>query len=202
MELPNSRLVSINNSFNFKNLRVNRPPILTRKVKHTLSVRRPKSGEEFFRIRKGDDWKFPTCVYKSHKGKSDADNTYLVHPDYWDEFTGRGLLKYSIFHMGIIWDSDEIFLSDIPEPDEEGNDNNFHKTRRECYKIAEDKWITLFQNAESTGWDHEEALEDLGEPKWPSDPKAMLEAVELAFKDKFVNSDDHPALKHIRGNKL
>lgn len=125
----------------------------------------------------------------------------MVHPDFWEEFAGKGLLKFSTIYMGIIWDSDEIFLSDIPEPNEEGDDNNFNKTRRECHKIAEDKWITIYQNAEGTGWDHEEALEDLGEPKWSPEPKTMLEAVELAFKDKFVNSDDHPALKLIRGKK-
>jgi hypothetical protein len=41
------------------------------------------------------------------------------------------------------------------------------------------------------------ASESLSEPEWPTTPFATL--LKVAFKDKFIDSLDHPVLRKLRG---
>ena len=42
-----------------------------------------------------------------------------------------------------------------------------------------------------------EAKGEIGEPEWPD--LTMDAAIRIAFKDCFIDSSDHPALRRLRG---
>jgi len=48
-------------------------------------------------------------------------------------------------------------------------------------------------------YDITEAVSELPEPIWPEEPETMEKAIEVAFKNNFIESYDHPALKRLRG---
>lgn len=42
---------------------------------------------------------------------------------------------------------------------------------------------------------------ELPEPKWPKEPKTIKDALKIAFKDRIIDSIDHPVLKQLRGEQ-
>jgi hypothetical protein len=39
----------------------------------------------------------------------------------------------------------------------------------------------------------------LPDPEWPEEPENMVKALEVAFKDKFIDDHTHHNLKKLRG---
>jgi hypothetical protein len=52
------------------------------------------------------------------------------------------------------------------------------------------KWISLWANMNAGAYDIYEALGNLAEPRWPDD--TFHELLKIAFRDRLVNSLDHP----------
>lgn len=108
-------------------------------------------------------------------------------------------LKLVIIHTGNTYGSGEIFLSEIAQPDAEGKDNEFNRTRRIAYTIAETKWVKLQTNDIIKAYDTVFAISKLPDPEWPEEPGNMIKAIEIAFKDRFIDDINHPVLKRLRG---
>lgn len=60
--------------------------------------------------------------------------------------------------------------------------------------IAKRKWIRLLPNSDSNRYDVVEATWDL-EPVWPQ--QSFKEILELAFKDRIIESTNHPAILYL-----
>lgn len=171
--------------------------IKTAPLLKTIKVLRP-GKTDYFRIRPGAEWtlKFPIFSMKSG---SDSE-MYLVMPEFQMELYERNLLQPVMFHFGIFWGSNILFLSDVGiKLGRDGGLNPYHKSRLEAYEIAKTKWISISANLEGGFYTIVEAKSKIPEPIWPTTPANIGEAVELAFRDNVIDSADHPVLKKLRG---
>jgi hypothetical protein len=64
-------------------------------------------------------------------------------------------------------------------------------------KLAETKWIRVVANMAAGCYDVYEATGISVEPQWPD--MEFKEILRLCFKDRFIESLDHPFLKKLRG---
>lgn len=96
--------------FDFKNLRL--PPtfelgVVAKKLTTTIPVRKPKSGLEFFRIRPGGEWIFPTYLLDLNDGEEEK---YLVAPELVTEVFSTGRLRPVMIYTGITYPGQVLFL--------------------------------------------------------------------------------------------
>ena len=111
----------------------------------SIPLKKPRPGVKFFRIRPEPEWKFDT--YLLHLGgNSEGEGKYLLNPDPYSKVIETKKLKLVRIYFGISYRSGEIFLSEIAIPDTEGKDNEYNRTRRIAYTIAETKWVKLQTN--------------------------------------------------------
>jgi hypothetical protein len=186
-------------TFDFDTLRL--PPtfeqgITAKKLVTTIPVRKPKSGLEFFRIRPEEDWTFLSYFLDLKEGEEEK---YMVITKLLEEVSSTGKLKPVKIFTGMTFTGQVFFLSDIPLPDSNGKDNEYNRSRRLAYHHATTKWIKIQANMALGAYDIIEAKSQLPEPVWPEEPVSMINALEIAFKDKLIDSYDHPVLKRLRG---
>jgi len=185
--------------FNFEDLRVTETlPIAVKRVVNSIPFRRPGSGVEFFRIRPEAEWKFPTYILDL-SSSSEGEGKFLLDPALYHEVIETKKLKLVTIFTCITYGSSEIFLSEISQPDAEGKDHEFNRTRRLAYKAAETRWVKLQRNDSIGAYDTVLAISNLPEPEWPEEPENIIKAIEIAFKDRFIDDINHPVLKRLRG---
>ncbi len=185
--------------FDFDELRL--PPTFgkgpaAKKLVTVIPCRKPKSGVEFFRIRPGPEWEFQIYILDLKEGD---DEKYLVLPPFIPELLETGKLRPVTIYMAIVWGTGVFFLSDVPLPDADGNDNPFNKSRRASYEKAKTRWIKIRANLDLGAYEMSEAVSQYEEPEWPEKPETIQDAIEIAFKDRLIDSLDHPVLKRLRG---
>ena len=129
------------------------------------------------------------------KGKENSFSNPVLYPEVME----TKKLKLVTIHTGIIYGSGDIFLSEIAQPDAEGKDHEFNRTRRLAYTKAETHWVKLQINDSIGAYDTVFAMSKLPDPEWPEEPENIIKALELAFKDKFIDDHNHPILKKLRG---
>jgi hypothetical protein len=186
-------------AFNFEALRVTESaPIAVKRVVTSIPVKKPKPGVEFFRIRPGSEWQFNTYMLDLG-GKGDGEGKFLLEPSLYPEVVETKKLKLVTIYTGITYGSGEIFLSEIAQPDAEGKDNEYNRTRRLAYTKAETHWVKLQTNDSIGAYDTVFAMSELPDPEWPEEPENMIKAIEIAFKDKSIDDHNHPNLKKLRG---
>lgn len=158
----------------------------------TIPVRKPKKSE-FFRVREG--WSFDAFLLDL---KEDEEK-YLVMPEFQQILLERNLLRRVRFYFLVSWGSGVMYLSEIPLPDEDGKFNDFNKSRMEHYETAKTKWVSISANKSLGAYTINIAKGNLPEPIWALKPASIEEAIEIAFKDKVIDKEDHPILKKLRG---
>jgi hypothetical protein len=164
-------------SFNFEALRVTEAThIVVKRIVNSIPVKKPSSGVEFFRIRPESEWKFPTYMLDL-SGSSDVEGKFLLDPALYHEVIETKKLKLVTIFTGITYGSGEIFLLDISQPDAEGRDHEFNRTRRLAYKAAETQWVKLQRNDSIGAYDTVLAISKLPEPEWPEEPENMVKAI-------------------------
>lgn len=171
----------------------------TQKIITTVPLRKPKKLE-FFRVRPDDEenkWTYDTFMVAADDGGEDE--KYLVAPEYWPEFQQNGLLKPVRFYALITHSTNVFFLSEVALPDAEGKWNSYNRSRAEHYERAKTEWVRIAANMALGAYDLTVPVANFAEPVWPEQPATIQEALELAFKDKYIDSDDHPLLNRLRG---
>lgn len=183
-------------AFDFGSLKVtDMAPILTKRVVTSIPIRKPRPGIEFFRIRPEPEWTFPTYLLDLG-GKGEGEGKYLLTPDLYPEVIETKKLKLVTIYTGITYGSSDLFLSEIAEP-VNGEDNEYNRTRRSAYEMAKTQWVKL--QTDEGSYSTILAMSKLPEPVWPEEPENIVKAIEIAFKDKLIDSRDHPVLKKLRG---
>lgn len=186
-------------NFDFSSLRLPSTfdqSLMTKKIITTIPLRKPRPGLDFFRIRPESEWTFPTLLLYLKNGEEEK---YLIAPELVPEVFDTGRLKPVTIYTGITFNGQVLFLSDIPNPNSEGKDNDYHKSRRIAYEMAKSKWIKIQVNKALGAYEIIEAQSQLPEPIWPDDPADITKAIEICFKNNLIDSADHSALKGLRG---
>lgn len=157
----------------------------------TLPVRKP-SKEWFVRCHPDPSYRLETYVLEL---KEDGE-IYLVAPELWDQLAGEGtfsprLLVTSINKQGT------LFLWPIRLPSPDGRHDDWSRSAMEATSFASNGWVRIQSNMSLGAYEVFEATGSLGDPEWPKSPFGDL--LRIAFKDKYIDSLDHPVLKRLRG---
>ena len=161
-----------------------------RKVLTTVPCRKP-NRQEFVRVRPGEDWRLETGLFEDRINR----DTYLVERSLWPELAGEvfpAVLFMAISRQG------SVFLWPCKLPGIDGRRNTWNESALAAAGIAELRWVRVSANMPASMYDTVEAVEPLSDPTWP--PNLTLhDILKLCFKDRFIDSLDHPIVRALRG---
>ncbi len=157
----------------------------------TLPVRKP-SKEWFVRCHNDPAFRLETCVLEL---KEDAE-IYLISPDVRDDLAGESTVSPRLL-MTAINKQGTPFLWPIRLPGPDGRHDEWSKSAMEAANIATTGWVRVQANMNLGAYEVYEASGNLGDPEWPKLP--FNELLRIAFKDRYIDTLDHPVLKRLRG---
>jgi len=178
--------------FNLSKLRLSQDFTANLGVKKALifvPVRKP-DHQDFIRVHPGEDWRLLTKILElKRKGE-----TFLVDRELWEQLQ-KELISKVLFT--VINRQGDISLWPIRLPGEDGRLDTWNRSALEAANMAESHWIRVTANMSLGAYEVQQAPADLQEPQWPE--VTFGEIVDVAFKDRFIHSLDHPVLRRLRG---
>jgi hypothetical protein len=122
---------------------------------------------------------------------------YFVAPPMVPEVAGEyfvATLYLTITRQGVV----SLWPVRLPGPD--GRHLEWHRSAAEAAEAAQKRWIKIRANMGLGAYETFEALNDnIPQPVWPEEPFEQI--VRVAFRDRFIDSIDHPVVKRLRGAK-
>jgi hypothetical protein len=188
----NARDEAADNPFDPSHLRLSQNFSATVGVKKRLTViqvRKP-GKQDFIRVNPDLDYCLQTALLEF----KDDGEVYLVDPALWPDLPGElipKVLYLTINRQGV------IRLWPIRLPDEEDKLDDWNQSALRAADIAKKAWVRVSSNRSAGMYETFEATGDLPEPEWPDLP--FTEILEIAFRGKYVQEWDHPALRRLRG---
>jgi len=164
-------------------------------VKKTLATIPVKKPEKtwFVRVHPAEDFATQTAVLELKEERE----IYLVDRSLWPElgsrestFTRRALFT-AINRQGV------LFLWPVRLPGPDGKIDSWSQSALEAAVSAREGWVRVVANMALGAYDIYQATGDLPEPQWPDAP--FLQIWRTAFKDRCIDSRDHPVLRRLRG---
>jgi hypothetical protein len=152
-------------------------------------VRKP-SRQEFFRTHSNADYRLETAVLELKEERE----TYLVAPELWSEIPTElvpKVLYTTINRQGV------LTLWPIRLPGEDGRLDEWNATAHEVAEMAQSRWVRIAANMSLGTYDVFTAVGSLPEPEWPN--VGFPEILAIAFRGRFIETLDHPALRRLRG---
>ncbi len=160
-----------------------------KKLFTTIPARKPDK-QHFFRVHADLEYEIPVATIELK-----ADNEiYVVHPAVAEELMGE--VKIQKLCVGITRHK-VLFVWPLTLPGVDGKINPWHQSALEACEMAKHSWIRMVANMNLGAYEIYEATARLEEPQWPD--LTMDEILNVAFKDKFIKTDDHPVLRQLRG---
>ena len=160
-----------------------------RKALTTVSVRKP-NRQSFVRTHPDPLYRIETIILEFEETRE----TYLVGPQARGELASEivpKLLTTAIDRQGV------VFLWPITLPDASGRHSPWHQSALEAARRAEGSWIRVASNMTLGAYEIFVAIGPLDDPQWPEE--SFQELLELAFKDRYIDSLDHPVIHQLRG---
>jgi hypothetical protein len=154
-----------------------------------VPVRKP-TRHEFFRTHPDSEMALDTGVFEDKEERE----TFLVTPQMRDVLVGEikpVLLVPTITRQGV------LLLWPLKLPTEGQRHNGWMETAREAAELARTKWVRLAADMGLGGYRLYQAEGALSEPVWPDKP--LTEIMRIAFRDRIVDSENHPVVRRLRG---
>ena len=160
-----------------------------KKVLTTVPCRKP-NRHEFIRVRPGEDWRLQTAAFEDRVNRE----MYLVNKQLWNELGGEIIplcLFVTVNRQG------DVALWPAKLPGADGRSNDWNQSALAAAALAEVKWIRLVSNITAGMYDTLAAQGQLPEPEWPD--LSLKELLKLCFRDRIIQSTNHPVLRALRG---
>jgi hypothetical protein len=160
-----------------------------KKATTIVPVRKP-TRQEFIRVHPDENYRFSTGVFELKEERE----IYLVDSDLWGELPGEitpKILLTTINRQNV------LTLWPIRLPGEDGRLDNWNASAMEAANLAQSRWVRVASNMSLGGYDVFKAMSDLPEPEWPD--MSMQQIMDIAFKDRLINSLEHPVIRRLRG---
>lgn len=161
-----------------------------KKVLLTIPVRKP-SKTEWFRVRPGDEWRLETTIFEA-EGLDRT--TYIVAPSLREEF-GANLSAAVI--LTCVNRAGDVFLWRVKLPGPDGRANPWTESALGCAGEAVNSWCRMVANMGAGNYDLFTSTAGWPEPKWPD--VEFPAVLKIAFRDRLIDSADHPVLRELRG---
>jgi hypothetical protein len=163
----------------------------TRKLLTTVPVRRP-SKEVFFRTRIDKEDQMPFMVVEL----KEEGECYLLDTKLWSGLTNESTVSQRVL-IPAITRQEVMTLWPVRLPTSDGKVNRWNQSAFDAAERAKTKWIRLKPNLALGAYEIIEAVGQFDEPNWPTE--TFSEIVNIAFKNKVIDSIDHPILRRLRG---
>jgi hypothetical protein len=160
-----------------------------RRILTTVPIRKP-NRQEFIRVHPDPAMRIDVALLELKEERQ----TYLVDPALWPELPGETAPKTiytTITRQGV------VLLWPVRLPDETGRLDDWNTAAHDAAKRAEMHWVRVAANMALGAYDVFEAVSRFPDPIWPDLPFERL--LEIGFRDRFVDSLDHPVLRRLRG---
>jgi hypothetical protein len=161
------------------------------KLLTTVPVRKP-SKEVFVRTHPDESFRIDTAVLELKEDRE----IYLVMPDLLEALATETTVSPRLLWTSITKQG-ALFLWPLRLADSTGRLDDWGRSALEAAKAAKDRWTRVTANMSSGCYDVLLAPEGLADPEWPD--LGFNKILELAFRDKYITSHDHPVLKKLRG---
>ena len=119
---------------------------------------------------------------------------YMVAPSL------RGQLSQETFPVRIsaaMNRNGDLFLWLVKLPKDNDRGNRWNDSALAAFELALAKWVRLASNMQAGCYEVYVATGINIEPEWPE--LSFKEMLKLCFKDRYIDSLDHPLLKKLRG---
>ena len=160
-----------------------------KRVISTVPVRKP-GKQEWFRVRPGEDWRIETCIFEAEAERE----TYLVDRSLWSELAGE---IHPALVLVCVNRATDIFLWRCKLPGADGRPNVWNESAMRIAKAAESRWVRMASNMAAGHYEHFEPATELPDPEWP--PLTFTEILRVAFRDRMIDSLEHPIVRQLRG---
>lgn len=176
--------------FDLAALRLSQNFLETAGVEKRTALRLGKPPKHsFFRVRGGAEYQFPTRLLEFGESK----DAYLVAAVLAQPIVT--LLRAVVLRLYATLDGTTgIWPVALPDP---LRPNRWHTSGLEIVQVAETRWVRMAANQGVGAYDYVAALGDLKEPGWPG--VDFEETIREAFKDRCIDSAEHPVLRALRG---
>src|SRR5262245_32620760 len=157
----------------------------------TIPVRKP-SKEWFVRTHPDPSHRLQTAVLELKEDRE----TYLVAPGLWPELASEAtfsprLLVTAINRQGV------LFLWPIRLPGADGKIDDWSRSALDAADEAKSRWVRVTANMSLGAYVITVAPGQVAEPSWPD--ITFQETIRIAFRDKMIDTWDHPVLRRLRG---
>lgn len=159
------------------------------KILSSVLIRIPHK-QWFIRVRSGQEWRLQTLLVELDEDRE----MYIVHPKLASELKVDARLSII---LTAISSRGNFFLWPIKLPRQDGRKNEWHSSVIKVAQQAENNWVKVYANMSLGQYQAEKAIGDIPEPEWPKE--SFQEIIKIAFKDKYINSVDHPIFKRLKG---
>lgn len=160
-----------------------------KKLYTNIPVRKP-SKTEFFRVLDREEYTTRAAIIEL----KEEGETYLVHTDLLSDLSGYAV---PVQVCVVMTRMQSLLIWPVKLPQERRN--LWHDTALEASRLAKEKWICIRADMSAGCYEILEAVAKLPEPEWPIEELTFQRMVELAFKDFYVDSLDHPLIMRLTG---
>jgi len=161
-----------------------------KKLLTTVPVGKP-NGQDWVRVHGDPNYRLtPAAIIEIKEDRE----VYLVVPDVAHALPGefRTVTSFTtINRQGV------LRLWPVVQPGSDGKHNEWHRSAAEAAERAMDRWVRVTANLSVGAYDIREAMGDLREPDWPT--LAFEEILKVAFRDRIVDTTNHPLVKRLHG---
>jgi hypothetical protein len=189
----NGEIVGIDDPFaNLDNLRLSQDFVETAGVKKlltTIPVRKPNK-QDFIRVH-------PDTAYRESLPAIDLNDErelYVVTRNMQAELATEcvpATLFTAINRQGV------IFLWPIRLPGPDGKSNEWWRSAAKAATLAMTGWVRVRASMDLGAYEIFTAPGKIDDPTWP--PLSFNELLRIAFRDRVIDSLDHPVVKRLRG---
>jgi hypothetical protein len=161
----------------------------TREVLIHVPVRNP-NRHDFFRVHPDPDMSLVTAVFLD-KAENEC---FVVTPEMREALLGETrpvLLMTTITRQGV------VMIWPLRIAVDGGRRDSWAETSAEAAQLAKTKWVRMAADMSLSGYRIYEAQGQLSDPTWPD--KTLNELLEIAFRDRVIDREDHPVVRKLRG---
>jgi hypothetical protein len=162
-----------------------------KKALTTVPVRKPDKTW-FVRVHPLADYRLTTAVLELKEERE----VYIVPPNLYPQLaTETAISPRTLFtainRQGV------VFIWPVRLPGSDGKIDDWSRSAMEAAQLAMKGWVRVQANLALGAYEIMQATASLPDPTWPQE--SFAELLKVAFRDKLVDSRDHPVLRKLRG---
>jgi len=161
----------------------------TTEILSKVPVRKPQK-QEFVRVHPDQRMMLATAIYEDKQERE----FYFVSPNMMSAMLGE---TTPVILVTAINRQKVSFLWPIKIANDNGNGNAWQDSAQQGCEAAKKTWVRLSADMSLGAYRIWAAQGELSEPEWRPEP--LNELLEIAFRGRVIENDDHPVVKRLRG---